>query len=161
MKPEVDTPSKSAAARRLARELVLQGLYQKQLSGNDTESIRRQLLESEAYPDADQYYFHDLWDGTLRDRESLAAALTPLLDRAASALSPIERSIMTIAAWELGHRFDIPYRVVINEAVDIARMYGGTDGYKYVNAILDKLAAQLRADEIRALRAEQGDGSPG
>ena len=84
--------------------------------------------------------------------DALIAALSPHLDRKPSELSPIERAILVIGAWELAHRVEIPYKVVINEAVDIARSFGGTDGHRYVNGVLDKFAAKVRATEIAALR---------
>ena len=87
-----------------------------------------------------------------RENETLLAALAPHLDRKAADMSPIERAILVIGAWELVHRVEIPYKVVINEAVEIARSFGGTDGHKYVNGVLDKLAADVRATEIAALR---------
>jgi N utilization substance protein B len=143
-------------ARRRARELVLQGLYQWQLSGNDPDAIRLQLVESPGFERADPAYFGELWDGARREYEALLAAFAPLLDRTPAALSPIERSILAIGAWELEHRPDVPYKVVINEAVDLAKSYGGTDGHKYVNGVLDKLAGRVRSAEISALARERG-----
>ena len=92
---------------------------------------------------------------TARVRRAASRALAPHLDRAAAELSPIERAILVIGAWELAHRLEIPYRVVINEAVELAKSYGGTDGHKFVNGVLDKLAADVRAAEIDA-RARRG-----
>jgi transcription antitermination protein NusB len=138
--------------RRRARELVLQGLYQRQLSRNDAESVRIDLAASREYARVDQSYFGELWDGVTREHEMLVAALTPHLDRKAAELSPIERAILVIGAWELAHRIEIPYKVVINEAVEIAKSFGGTDGHRYVNGVLDKLAANVRATEIAALK---------
>jgi N utilization substance protein B len=138
--------------RRRARELVLQGLYQRQLSRNDADAVRLDLAASQGYQRADQPYFGELWDGVTREDAALLAALAPHLDRKAADLSPIERAILVIGAWELVHRVEIPYKVVINEAVEIARSFGGTDGHKYVNGVLDKLAAHVRATEIAALR---------
>ena len=138
--------------RRRARELVLQGLYQRQLSRNDADAVRLDLAASQGYQRADQPYFGELWDGVTRENEALLAALAPHLDRKAADMSPIERAILVIGAWELVHRVEIPYKVVINEAVEIARSFGGTDGHKYVNGVLDRLAADVRATEIAALR---------
>jgi len=138
--------------RRRARELVLQGLYQRQLSRNDADAVRLDLAASQGYQRADQPYFGELWDGVTREHAALLAALAPHLDRKVADLSPIERAILVIGAWELSHRIEIPYKVVINEAVEIARSFGGTDGHKYVNGVLDKLAADVRATEIAALR---------
>ena len=141
--------------RRRAREFVLQGLYQQQLSGNADEAIRAQLTEASGFSRADSDYFSGLWAGITDEYDALLARLAPHLDRSPQELSPIERAILAIGAWELVHRLDIPYRVVINEAVELAKAYGGTDGHKFVNGVLDKLAADVRADEIRALAVER------
>ena len=138
--------------RRRAREFVLQGLYQRQLSRNDADAVRVDLAASQGYLRADQPYFGELWDGVTRENDALLAALAPHLDRKPTELSPIERAILVIGAWELVHRIEIPYKVVINEAVEIARSFGGTDGHRYVNGVLDKLAARVRATEIAAQR---------
>jgi N utilization substance protein B len=147
--------------RRRAREFVLQGLYQQQLSGNAPTAIRAQIAAAAGFPKADGAYFDALWSGATGEYETLLAALAPHLDRDAQGLSPIERAILVIGAWELTHRPEIPYRVAINEAVELAKSYGGTDGHKFVNGVLDKLAADLRADEIRALAAERNAGVAG
>ncbi|HZQ63449.1 MAG TPA: transcription antitermination factor NusB [Casimicrobiaceae bacterium] len=144
-----------SSPRRRAREFVLQGLYQQQLSGNADEAIRAQLAEASGFARVDADYFTGLWSGIAGEYDALLARLAPHLDRAPQELSPIERAILVIGAWELVHRLDIPYRVVINEAVELAKAYGGTDGHKFVNGVLDKLAAEARADEIRALAAER------
>ncbi len=138
--------------RRRARELVLQGLYQRQLSRNDAEAVRVDLAASQGFLRADQRYFGELWDGVTREGDALIRSLEPHLDRAPAELSPIERAILVIGAWELAHRVEIPYKVVINEAVEIAKSFGGTDGHRYVNGVLDKLAASVRATEIAAAR---------
>jgi len=138
--------------RRRARELVLQGLYQRQLSRNDADAVRVDLAASQGFLRADQPYFGELWDGVTREGDELLKALTPHLDRPPAELSPIERAILVIGAWELAHRVEIPYKVVINEAVEIAKSFGGTDGHRYVNGVLDKLAASVRATEIAAAR---------
>ncbi|MEO8344236.1 MAG: transcription antitermination factor NusB [Betaproteobacteria bacterium] len=138
--------------RRRARELVLQGLYQRQLSHNNADIVRVDLAASQGYQRADQPYFGELWDGVTRDSDALMTALTPHLDRKPSELSPVEKAILIIGAWELAHRLEIPYKVVINEAVEIAKSFGGTDGHRYVNGVLDKFAAGVRVTEIAALR---------
>ena len=140
--------------RRRARELVLQGLYQRQLSGNDAALIGRQLVEQDEAGEADRDYMHELWRGVTSDYEALVGMIAPYSSRATDQLSPIERSILAIGAWELSQRIDIPYKVVINEAIDLAKDYGGTDGYRFVNGVLDKLAARLREAEIAALARE-------
>jgi N utilization substance protein B len=140
--------------RRRAREFVLQGLYQRQLSGNAWPAIREQVADVAGFSKADVPYFGELWAGVSQEFDALVDVVAPYLDRPAGQLSPIERGVLVIGAWELGHRLEIPYRVAINEAVELAKSYGGTDGHKFVNGVLDKLAGVLRADEIRALAAE-------
>jgi transcription antitermination protein NusB len=138
------------SARRRARELALQALYQWQLSGQTTAYIEKQFVEGKDYAKADQSYFGVLFPGTVKESEHLQAALTPCLDRKFAELSPIERGILLLAGFELVHQIDIPYRVVINEAVELAKSFGGTDGHKYVNGVLDKFAASVRSVEINA-----------
>jgi N utilization substance protein B len=144
--------------RRRAREFVLQGTYQRQLSGNPPPAIRAQIAEATGFARADQAYFDEMWDGVCAEFDALVLLYTPHLDRRASELSPIERAILAVGTWELKHRLEIPYRVVINEAVELAKSYGGTDGHKYVNGVLDRVAADLRAAEIAALAAERAAG---
>lgn len=146
-----------ASPRRRAREFVLQGLYQRQLSGNAWPAIREQVTAAAGFPKADAAYFGELWTGVTAEFEAMVEAITPYLDRPAEQLSPIERALLVIGAWELRHRLEIPYRVAINEAVELTKSYGGTDGHKFVNGVLDKLAGALRADEIRALAQERQD----
>ena len=137
-------------ARRRSRELALQGLYQRQLSGNAAQDVRADLVASKGYERADGAYFDELWSGITRDYDALVEAVEPHLARKAAELSPIERAILVIGAWELRSRLDIPYRVVINEAVELAKDFGATDGHRFVNGVLDKVAADLRAAEIAA-----------
>jgi len=144
--------------RHRARELAMHGLYERQLSKRADREIAVSLLTDPAHgyddahpgPEPDRAYFDELWGGVTRDYESLLAELAPHVDRSVDSLSPIERAVLAIGAWELAHRLDVPYRVVINEAVELAKRYGGTDGYKFVNGVLDKVAARVRADEVRA-----------
>jgi N utilization substance protein B len=150
--------STKADPRRTARELVLQGLYQRQLSGNADEAIRASLAESEGFATADTGYFAELWRGVTGDWETLLGRIAPHCARAVADLSPIERAILAIGAWELGHRLEIPYRVVINEAVELAKSYGATDGHKFVNGVLDKVAREARSAEIATLARERRGG---
>jgi len=142
--------------RRRAREFVLQGLYQRQLSGNAPDAIRAQVAEAAGFAKADEAYFDVLWAGVTAEYDELVLLLAPNLDRRALQLSPIERAILVIGAWELKHRHEIPVRVAINEAIELAKAYGGTDGHKFVNGVLDKLASTLRAAEMDALRCGTG-----
>jgi N utilization substance protein B len=141
-------------SRRRARELVLQGLYQRQLSGNADDAIATGLLEDDAAARADRQYLAELWRGVTSGYDVLMGSLAPYASRTIAELSPVERAILAIGAWELLHRVDIPYKVVINEAVDLAKDYGGTDGHRFVNGVLDKLAARVRETEIAALARE-------
>ena len=142
--------------RRRARELVLQGLYERQLGGAAADQIAADLRESTGHQRADQPYFGELWSGIASGYDELITRLAPYLDRKAAHLSPVERAIVVIGAWELVNRLEIPYRVVINEAVEVAKAYGGTDGHKFVHGVLDKVAADVRAEEIAALARERG-----
>ena len=121
---------------------MLQGLYERQVGGADAAIVARDLAASPGHLRADQPYFAELWKGVTEDYETLLAALAPHLDRAPTALSPIERGILVIGAWELQQRLEIPYKVVINEAVELGKAYGATDGHRYVNGVLDKLAVR-------------------
>ncbi|MGE5168857.1 MAG: transcription antitermination factor NusB [Rudaea sp.] len=136
--------------RRRARELVLQGLYERQLAGTPDDAIAASLAQCDGHARADVAYFDALWRGVTAEYASLLAVLAPHVDRPMEKLSPIERAVLVIGAWELTHRLDVPWRAVIDEAVELAKRFGGTDGYKFVNGVLDKLAQRLRAAEIRA-----------
>ena len=143
--------------RRRARELVLQGLYERQLGGAAADRIAADLHQSGGYQRADQPYFNELWSGITGEYDALLDRVARHLDRRPTELSPVERAIIVIGAWELANRLEIPYRVVINEAVELAKAYGGTDGHKFVNGVLDKFAADVRAQEIAALARESDD----
>ncbi|ASV98378.1 transcription antitermination factor NusB [Paraburkholderia aromaticivorans] len=140
------------SARRRSRELATQGLYQWLLSGSPGGEIDAQLRGAQGFDKADHEHLDAILHGVIRDSESLSAAIAPCLDRPIEQLSPVERAVLLVAAFELKNHVDIPYRVVINEAVELAKTFGGADGYKYVNGVLDKLSAQLRVDETQAAR---------
>jgi N utilization substance protein B len=140
------------SARRRSRELALQGLYAWQLSGEGASGLQIQLAQSKDFGKADSKYFTRLLEGTIGEAGALEGLIAPALDRKPKELSPVERGILLLAAFELKHAPDIPYKVVINEAIELAKEFGGTDGHKYVNGVLDKLAAKLRPGE----RAGQG-----
>jgi N utilization substance protein B len=135
------------SARRRAREYALQGLYQWQVAGNTVADIRAHLAADEHFARADGEYFAQLLAGVVAAAEDLKGEIAPALDRRVEELSPVERGILLLAAWELKHAPEVPYRVVINEAIELAKEFGGTDGYKYVNGVLDKLAPRLRPAE--------------
>ena len=149
-RPSDERSTSRATPRRRARELALQGLYQRQIGGGEPAAIRAHWAEDPGYGQADRAFLDDLWQGVNADQEHLLGEVAPHLDRRVTELSPVERAILIIGAWELLHRADTPYRVVINEAVELAKSYGGTDGHRFVNGVLDKLAARVRAPEIAA-----------
>ena len=140
------------SARRRSRELATQGLYQWLLSGAPGGEIDAQLRGAQGFDKADQEHLDAILHGVIKEADTISAELQPCLDRPIDQLSPVERAVLLVAAFELKNHVDIPYRVVINEAVELAKTFGGADGYKYVNGVLDKLAAQLRADETQAAR---------
>jgi N utilization substance protein B len=142
--------SKKRGNRRLSRELALRALYQWRLTGDDLARLLAEAEDQEEYPDANVGFLHALLEGVLAEAEVLNQALARHLDRAVDQLSPIEHSILLIGAYELSHSLDVPYKVAINEAVNLAKAYGGTDGHKYVNGVLDKLARDVRRIEIEA-----------
>ncbi len=141
-----------SGSRRLAREYALRGLYGWLLSRQDHTDISATLREDAQFKKADEAYFSRLFQGAINDAPNLELKLRPCLDREVGALSPIERGILLIGAYELTACPDVPYRVAINEAVELAKQYGGTDGHKYVNGVLDKLAKILRPEETQSSR---------
>jgi N utilization substance protein B len=140
------------SSRRRSREFALQGLYQWQLARKDAAVIAAEVGEREEFQKADSGYFRLLLNGAIDNAAELEARIAPHLDRRIHELSPIERSILLLAGYELMRELEVPYRVVINEAVELAKIYGGTDGHKFVNGVLDKLAAELRTLEVSADR---------
>lgn len=138
-------PAKSP--RHRARELVVQGIYQWRLSGAGAAQIEQRMRDEKNLGRYDTELFDGLLRGVLAQHATLEAALAPHLDRAGDELSPVEFSILLLGAYELLSQPATPYRVIINEAVELAKTYGGTDGHKFVNGVLDKLAAQARPAE--------------
>ncbi|AWI79263.1 N utilization substance protein B [Parazoarcus communis] len=147
----------SKMARRRARELALQGVYQWLLSGNSMTSVQKHLeADTENLDKVDRELFVSLLHGTLDNVESLQASFAKLIHRPVNELSPIEHAILLMGAHELRHNLETPYRVVINEAIELAKGFGGTDGHRFVNGVLDKLAANIRPEEVEAARAAKG-----
>jgi len=140
---------RSRSGRHRAREFALQGLYQWLLTGVSTETIVEQLSEASDFSKIDLEYFRIILSGAIASQTVLEAAIVPHLDRGVEALSPIERGILLLAGFELKQQIDVPYRVVINEAVELAKTFGSVDGYKYVNGVLDKLALDFREVEVQ------------
>ena len=145
------TPSKThKSARTRSREFALQALYQLIVSHNDPFDIDLFTQDLVGFKKADLAHYRAILHGCARERDALDALITPLIDRPLSDLSPIERAVMWLGVYELEHCLDVPWRVVLNEAIELAKSFGGTDGHKYVNAVLNKVALTLRASEIGA-----------
>jgi len=138
------------SVRRQARSLALQGLYGWLLAGGEAETIGTQLLSAEHRAKVDEPFFREILGGTIGAAEDLRQEFASLVDRPVAALSPVEHALLLMGAYELKYRPEIPYRVAINEAIELAKSFGGTDGFRYVNGVLDKLAARLRRAEAQA-----------
>ena len=141
------------SARHRSREFALQGLYRWLLAKPAPAEIACDIELFRGFDKCDPAYFRDLLEGAIHDVQNIENSLAPCLDRPLDKLSPIERAILMIAGSEFLRHPEVPYRVVINEAVELAKAFGGTDGHKYVNGVLDRLAAMLRAPEVRAAHA--------
>jgi len=154
-----DTPAaarKRAApksARRRSRELALQGLYEWLVGGADAAAIDAHMREQDGFDKCDREHFDALLHGVIGEAGQLDAVLARHADRQTRQLSPVEHGALLIGTYELKHCVEVPYRVAINEAVELAKSFGGTDGHKYVNGVLDKAAADLRPAEVAARRA--------
>jgi N utilization substance protein B len=142
------TPAKSA--RHRARELALQGIYQWRMAGSNVADIDKTTRDEKSLGRYDVELFSQLLRGAVGQHEALSEKIAPHLDRALNELSPIEFSVLLLGAFELANLPEVPYRVVINEGVELAKTFGGSDGHKFVNGVLDKLAVQLRAVEVAA-----------
>lgn len=141
-------PNKNRTPRHRAREFALQGLYQWLLNNEDADAIEAHIREAHGFNKADAEHFDALLNGAIRDAAALRVDLAPLIDRQIAMLSPIEHAALLIGAFELKNHLEIPYKVVINEAVELTKSFGGIDGHKYVNGVLDKLAAKVRDAEM-------------
>lgn len=147
------TPSSKKSARSRAREFALQALYQHIVGKNDPRDIDMFTRNLSGFHKADSTLYDALLYGCVEESAVLDEAITPLLDRPLTELSPIERASMWMAVFEFKHALDVPWKVVINEYVELAKSFGGTDGHKYVNAVLNGLAPQFRAAEVNANKA--------
>jgi N utilization substance protein B len=139
-----------SSPRHRAREFVVQGLYQHMIGGQDAAAIIVQAESVAGFDKAHRPLYDSLLAGVLHDLPTLQALLEPHIERPWAEVSPIERGILLIAACELRDHLETPYRVIINEAIELTKSYGGTDGHKFVNGVLDKLAPELRPDEVMA-----------
>lgn len=150
--PATKRPSLSQARGR-ARRLALQALYQHQVNPEPGYELVAKFRADYDFSQADEEYFGSAVTGVSRLQSVLDTLIAPLLDRAMDDLDPVERAILRLGAWELHERLDVPFRVVISEGVSLAQTFGATDGHRYVNAVLDRLARQLRRSEVAASRA--------
>jgi transcription antitermination protein NusB len=163
----VDSPAKperkpapvrdrTKSARRRAREFALQGLYEWQVNPREVASVEANIRELDEFGKCDRGHFDALLNGCIEQRQTLDASLVKFLDRPLNELSPVEHAVLWVGAYELANCLDVPYKVAINEAVELAKSFGGTDGHKYVNGVLDHLAPLLRPDEVKAARSGRG-----
>jgi N utilization substance protein B len=147
---EVSAPHKPSSPRHRAREFVVQGLYQHMIGGQDAAAIIVQAESVAGFDKANRALYDSLLAGVLDNLPALQALLEPHIERSWAEVSPIERGILLIAACELRDHLETPYRVIINEAIELTKSYGGTDGHKFVNGVLDKVAPELRPEETRS-----------
>lgn len=150
--PATGARDRTKSARRRAREFALQGLYEWQINKRDVASVDAHIRELEEFAKCDRPHYDALLHGCVDQCGQLDADLVKFLDRPIEELSPVEHAVLWIGAYELAHCLDVPYKVAINEAVELAKSFGGTDGHKYVNGVLDHLAPGLRPDEVKAAR---------
>ncbi len=141
-----------AHARKKSRRLAMQALYQWSMSGGDLNEIEKQFQQKDEIQQVDREYFHELLHRIPACVDELDQALDAYLDREMEAVDPVERAILRIGSYELIHRLDVPYRVVINEAVQLGKTFGAADSYRYINGVMDKAAQQLRKIEIDAAK---------
>ena len=146
----------SKSGRTRAREFALQGLYQSLVGRNTLEDIDAFTRDLAGFAKADTLHFDALLHGCVTQSEALDALILPLLDRKMAEISPVEHAVMWIGVFEFQHCPDVPWRVVLNECIELAKEFGGTDGHKYVNAVLNGLAVKLRVDEVSAERHAPG-----
>ena len=157
-KPAGKPAPKPKSPRRRAREVALQGLYEWLISGAEAGVIEAHMREQEGFDKIDTAHFDALLHGCINEAADLDAVLSRHVDRKTTELSPIEHAVLMIGSYELKHCIDVPYKVAINEAVELAKSFGGTDGHKYVNGVLDKAAADLRATEVAAAKSSPRRG---
>lgn len=150
--------AKPRSARRRAREFALQAVYAWLLNGadarNERGAIEAHVREDEEFNQADAIWFETLWMGVTDKADELRTIFGPFVDRPIDELSPVEHAILLLGSFELTHKIEVPYRVAINESVELAKSFGGTDGFKFINGVLDKVASQVREAEVR--RAVRG-----
>jgi len=141
--------------RSQARRCAVQALYQWQLTGEDVAEVATQILEEKDARKVDTSYFRGLLSGVVKQVDKMDALLAPALDRSIESLDPVELAIMRMGAYELQYNLEVPYRVVINESVELAKTFGADQGHKYVNGVLDKLAVTLRGPEVKQKKSSK------
>lgn len=139
-----------SSSRTNARKAAVQALYQWQMTGQSLVEIERQFIEEDRLKDAQKSYFTELFHGVPKNLAEIDLALTEFVDRPVDMIDPVERAILRIGAYELINRLDMPYRVVLNEGINLAKYFGADGSHKYVNGILDKVAQQKRTVEIKS-----------
>lgn len=156
-----ERPKKASekSGRTRAREFALQALYQYLVGGNTASDVDAFTRDLSGFHKADSVHYDALLHGCVNDAVALDEVVTPLLDRPMAEISPIEHAILWMGAYEMKHCLDVPWRVVINECIELAKSFGGTDGHKYVNGVLNQLATQLRPQEVARDQARKTQGS--
>ncbi|WP_386685934.1 transcription antitermination factor NusB [Lonepinella sp. MS14437] len=134
---------KKPSARRRARECAVQALYSWYISQNDVAEVELAFVTEQDLKGVDVAYFRQLFRQTVNNLDAIDSTLSPFLDRTSEELTPIEKSILRLATYELKYELDVPYKVVINEAIEVAKTFGADDSHKYVNGVLDKIAPSL------------------
>jgi len=142
------TNGRGSKSRRKSRELVLKAVYRKMLNQSALSQVFLDMMEDPDYNKGDEAYFKQLLEVVTENFTAIDARLVDYIDRSIAELSPVEHAILRIAGCELMYDLSIPYRVVINEGVELAKVFGGTDGHKYINGVLDRFAADVRATEV-------------
>lgn len=144
---DIHTDRRATNARSVARRLAVQAIYRWQLNDSPWQDLLLEFKDAEDMPKADREYFRELIEGVCGSKPQLDIDLAQWTDRPAVQLDPLEHAVLLISLFELGSRPDVPFRVVLNEAVNITRRFGATDGHKFVNAVLDRAARALRTHE--------------
>ncbi|MHA7880470.1 MAG: transcription antitermination factor NusB [Saccharospirillum sp.] len=146
----------SMAARRKARRLALQALYQWHITSNSVSQIEAEFLSDNDMSKVDREYFSEVLRGVPATRSELDGHIETFTDRPVKDMTPVELAILRMGAYELIHRIDVPFKVIINEGVELSKIFGASEGHRYVNGVLDKLAQRLRVTEVAAGRKQGG-----
>ncbi len=136
------------SARHQSRRLALQALYEKQLTNNPVLEIEKHFLNDFGSEKVDVEYFSSLLKGSVEHSDKTDQLMKPYLSRPITKINPIELAVLHLAVFELAHRPDVPYRVIINEALELTKEFGASEGYRFINGVLDQVSKQLRQDEI-------------